>query len=129
MFFTWKINETGKGVQQDNFSLVLLILFFVEQLIWKKISIYSLQTRLFSINSFHFYFFFCLKTLLFRIKPINPIISKVITIKKNFYTRKRKTFIWQLWDSNPRPFGLVPKTSALDHSAKLPYSWHNSQYD
>ena len=27
---------------------------------------------------------------------------------------------WQLWDSNPRPFGLVPKTSALDHSAKLP---------
>ena len=27
---------------------------------------------------------------------------------------------WQRWDSNPRPFGLVPKTSALDHSAKLP---------
>ena len=29
--------------------------------------------------------------------------------------------LWQLWDSNPRPFGLVPKTSALDHSAKLPW--------
>lgn len=27
---------------------------------------------------------------------------------------------WQRWDSNPRPFGLVPKTSALDHSATLP---------
>ena len=29
-------------------------------------------------------------------------------------------YFWQLWDLNPRPFGLVPKTSALDHSAKLP---------
>ena len=27
---------------------------------------------------------------------------------------------WQWWDSNPRPFRLVPKTSALDHSATLP---------
>ncbi len=33
-----------------------------------------------------------------------------------------KQKFWQLWDSNPRPFGLVPKTSALDHSAKLPSS-------
>ena len=32
----------------------------------------------------------------------------------------KKRISWQLWDSNPRPFGLVPKTSALDHSAKLP---------
>ena len=29
--------------------------------------------------------------------------------------------VWQRWDSNPRPFGLVPKTSALDHSATLPF--------
>ena len=28
--------------------------------------------------------------------------------------------MWQQWDSNPRPFGLVPKTSALDRSAMLP---------
>ena len=34
-----------------------------------------------------------------------------------------KQKFWQLWDSNPRPFGLVPKTSALDHSAKLPAYW------
>lgn len=27
---------------------------------------------------------------------------------------------WQRWDSNPRSFELVPKTSALDHSATLP---------
>ena len=34
----------------------------------------------------------------------------------------QKIKIWQLWDSNPRPqSGLVPKTSALDHSAKLPF--------
>ena len=26
---------------------------------------------------------------------------------------------WQWWDSNPRPFRLVLKTSALDHSATL----------
>ena len=37
------------------------------------------------------------------------------------FTAVTKKIIWQLWDSNPRPFGLVPKTSALDHSAKLPY--------
>jgi hypothetical protein len=27
---------------------------------------------------------------------------------------------WQRWDSNPRLLRLVPKTSALDHSATLP---------
>ena len=37
---------------------------------------------------------------------------------ENFHSLKR---FWQLWDSNPRPFGLVPKTSALDHSAILPW--------
>ena len=26
---------------------------------------------------------------------------------------------WQLWGSNPRPCGLAPEASALDHSAKL----------
>ena len=39
----------------------------------------------------------------------------------SLFTAVTKKIIWQLWDSNPRPFGLVPKTSALDHSAKLPY--------
>ena len=29
-------------------------------------------------------------------------------------------FNWQRWDSNPRLLRLVPKTSALDHSATLP---------
>ena len=29
---------------------------------------------------------------------------------------------WQLWGSNPRPCGLAPEASALDHSAKL--SWY-----
>ena len=28
---------------------------------------------------------------------------------------------WQRWDSNPRLERLVPKTSALDHSATLPF--------
>ena len=41
-----------------------------------------------------------------------------------FYTRMwtvvSKKVFWQRWDSNPRPCGLVPKTSALDHSATLP---------
>ena len=27
---------------------------------------------------------------------------------------------WQRWDLNPRPFGLEPKSSALDRSATLP---------
>ena len=33
---------------------------------------------------------------------------------------------WQLWGSNPRPYGLAPEASALDHSAKLSWipSWH-----
>ena len=35
---------------------------------------------------------------------------------------KIKCMLWQWWDSNPRPFRLVPKTSALDHSATLPYN-------
>ena len=35
--------------------------------------------------------------------------------------------MWQQWDSNPRPFGLVPKTSALDRSAMLPWK-HKSEY-
>ena len=26
---------------------------------------------------------------------------------------------WQLWGSSPRPYGLAPEASALDHSAKL----------
>ncbi|CDW83977.1 UNKNOWN [Stylonychia lemnae] len=30
-------------------------------------------------------------------------------------------FFGMLWGSNPRPFGLAPKASALDHSAKLPF--------
>ena len=39
-----------------------------------------------------------------------------------YYRLLNKKKIWQLWDSNPRPqSGLVPKTSALDHSAKLPF--------
>ena len=40
--------------------------------------------------------------------------------KKAMGVSQKKNNFWQLWDSNPRPFGLVPKTSALDHSAKLP---------
>ena len=32
----------------------------------------------------------------------------------------QRKLLWQRWDSNPRPEGLVPKTSALDHSATLP---------
>ena len=31
---------------------------------------------------------------------------------------------WQLWGSNPRPCGLAPEASALDHSAKLSYWSH-----
>ena len=33
---------------------------------------------------------------------------------------------WQLWGSNPRPYGLAPEASALDHSAKLSWTptWH-----
>ena len=27
----------------------------------------------------------------------------------------------QLWGLNPRPFGLAPKASAFDHSAKLTF--------
>ena len=30
---------------------------------------------------------------------------------------------WQLWGSNPRPYGLAPEASALDHSAKLSLLW------
>ena len=36
--------------------------------------------------------------------------------------------LWQRWDSNPRPFGLVPKTSALDRSATLPIGSKTSAY-
>ena len=39
----------------------------------------------------------------------------------SLFTAATKKIFWQLWDSNPRPFGQVPKTSTLDHSAKLPY--------
>ena len=51
--------------------------------------------------------------------------KKIIQIDNMFLTQNftQVTNIWQLWDSNPRPFGLVPKTSALDHSAKLPLYW------
>ena len=28
---------------------------------------------------------------------------------------------WCEWGSNPRPFGLAPKASALDHSAITPF--------
>ena len=28
---------------------------------------------------------------------------------------------WLLWDLNPRPFGIAPKATALDRSAKQPY--------
>ena len=51
--------------------------------------------------------------------------KKIIQINNMFLTQNftQVTNIWQLWDSNPRPFGLVPKTSALDHSAKLPLYW------
>ena len=38
-----------------------------------------------------------------------------------------KKKMWQRWDSNPRPFGLVPKTSALDRSAMLPWK-QSSKY-
>ena len=47
---------------------------------------------------------------------INFCLSKFETLVP---LRWRKN-VWQRWDSNPRPFGLVPKTSALDHSATLP---------
>lgn len=34
--------------------------------------------------------------------------------------KKETKSYWQRWDSNPRLERLVPKTSALDHSATLP---------
>ena len=42
--------------------------------------------------------------------------------KKYFFSRGPKTGqkYYPVWDSNPRPERLVPKTSALDHSATLP---------
>ena len=46
------------------------------------------------------------------------IILFIIIIKK------KKS--WLLRGSNPRPFGLVPKTSALDRSAKQPISFQNN---
>ena len=31
---------------------------------------------------------------------------------------------WRLWGSNPRPYGLAPEASALDHSAKPSWNSH-----
>ena len=54
------------------------------------------------------------------INPLSHWIYKTFELKKKQCEYLKKSNFWQLWDSNPRPFGLVPKTSALDHSAKLP---------
>ena len=54
------------------------------------------------------------------INPLSHLIYKTFEVKKKQWEYLKKNNFWQLWDSNPRPFGLVPKTSALDHSAKLP---------
>ena len=61
----------------------------------------------------------------FQVWLVGESIKKIIQINNMFLTQNftQVTNIWQLWDSNPRPFGLVPKTSALDHSAKLPLYW------
>ena len=48
-----------------------------------------------------------------------PGVSSLFWTPKNF---------WQWWDSNPRPFRLVPKTSALDHSATLPTCYNLVNY-
>ena len=48
--------------------------------------------------------------------------------EKDFIGRNKKVFRffynflqkWLLWDLNPRPFGMAPKATALDHSAKQP---------
>ena len=32
---------------------------------------------------------------------------------------KHRRTVCQLWGPNPRPYGLAPEASALDHSAKL----------
>jgi hypothetical protein len=53
------------------------------------------------------------------------ILNKFSTLEIQFnqpewHSTKLHQKIWQRWDSNPRPFGLVPKTSALDRSATLP---------
>ena len=48
-----------------------------------------------------------------------PGVSSLFLTPKNF---------WQWWDSNPRPFRLVPKTSALDHSATLPTCYNLVNY-
>ena len=43
-----------------------------------------------------------------------------LNINKKVSSIESKRLLWQWWDSNPRHFWLVPKTSALDHSATLP---------
>ena len=43
-----------------------------------------------------------------------------------FFNKIWRKIYWQRWDSNPRHFWLVPKTSALDRSATLP-RWQKLQ--
>ena len=50
-----------------------------------------------------------------------PLISnQCFALDVHAFKSDRWQKIWQRWDSNPRPERLVPKTSALDHSATLP---------
>ena len=48
-----------------------------------------------------------------------PLQEKIPTDSTMFWK-------WQLWGSNPRPCGLAPWASALDHSAKL--SWNQKHF-
>ena len=41
------------------------------------------------------------------------------TLRKSKDPPPQQNKAWQLWGSNPRPCGLAPEASALDHLAKL----------
>lgn len=60
--------------------------------------------------------------ILFKKKELEDNMDKLkrdIQILINRFSKKKtQKKVWLLRGSNPRPFGLVPKTSALDRSAK-----------
>ena len=105
----WRISTCHVSI---SLSINLLYLLFTTGLDHTFYYTLQLEIYVFIKHIFSFRFF----------KAVDDVLSKKqgkkIIILLFFCFWKKSS--WQWWDSNPRHFWLVPKTSTLDHSATLP---------